>query len=85
VGLENSLNANGFSIYPNPSKNFVNVHFPGIGGSVKIFSVNGRQLLEQVSNGTEASVDVSALPAGLYMIECKDQNGARIFRKITVQ
>ncbi|THU30218.1 T9SS type A sorting domain-containing protein [Niastella caeni] len=61
-------------VFPNPVKNVVNVNLTGYTGNsvVSMFDVNGRVVLHrQVSTGN-SQLDISALPAGVYMMRIKN-------------
>ncbi|UPK67417.1 reprolysin-like metallopeptidase [Chitinophaga filiformis] len=64
-------------VFPNPVNNVVNVNLTGFKGKseVSIFDVNGRVVLRREMNPVNTQLDVSALPAGVYMVRIK--NGAK--------
>ncbi|MDD3771990.1 MAG: T9SS type A sorting domain-containing protein [Weeksellaceae bacterium] len=61
-----------FFTYPNPTTNFVKVSLDGADvKEMAIFSLDGRKLIES----TEASVRVTSLPAGVYVVKVIDTKG----------
>ena len=64
------------AIYPNPVQTKLN--FLGLSSPVQatVFDMLGkRQLQSEVTN----SLDVSQLKSGIYMVEIKDENSAKVF------
>lgn len=67
-------------IFPNPVTNIVNINLTGYTGKsdVFMFNVNGRIVLNQQVSTTNTPLDISALPAGVYMLRIK--NGGKEVR-----
>ncbi|MBW8687920.1 reprolysin-like metallopeptidase [Chitinophaga rhizophila] len=65
------------AVFPNPATNVVNVNLTGYKGKseVSMFDVNGRQVLRREVNAVNSQLDISALPAGVYIMRVK--NGAK--------
>jgi hypothetical protein len=61
-------------IYPNPVNNIVNINLTGYTGKsdVSLFDVNGRIILNRQVSTTNTPLDISALPAGVYMLRIKN-------------
>lgn len=61
-------------VYPNPANNIVNINLAGFKGKseVSIFDVNGRVVLRREVSTASTQLDISALPAGVYMIRIKN-------------
>ena len=59
-------------LFPNPTENIVNISLPNSfvikDLRIKVLSMEGRLLLSQRGS---ARVDVSALPSGMYLLECR--------------
>lgn len=86
VATSNLLSATDFvspvkqsiSIYPNPTKDLLNVRTEGSGAisSVKIIDLNGREVLVKTFNGVnDAQINVSDLTSGMYLINITSENG----------
>jgi hypothetical protein len=62
------------AVYPNPANNVVNIDLTGVKGKseVSMFDVNGRLVLRREVNTVKTQLDISALPAGVYMIRVKN-------------
>lgn len=64
-------------VFPNPATNVVNISLPGVKGKsdVSMFDVNGRVVLRREVSMVNTQLDISALPAGVYIMRIK--NGVR--------
>lgn len=64
-------------VFPNPANNVVNISLPGVKGKsdVSMFDVNGRVVLRREVSMVNTQLDISALPAGVYIMRIK--NGVR--------
>lgn len=64
-------------VFPNPVNDIVNIKLPGLKGKsdVSMFDVNGRLVLRREVNEVNMQLDISSLPAGVYMMRIK--NGAK--------
>ena len=60
-------------VYPNPSNNFINVEvnttLPG-NIDISVFSMLGQKVNMVTTNDHKTRIDVSALPAGYYLVDC---------------
>jgi uncharacterized protein YjdB len=73
VGVH-AINANGISIYPNPTNGTLFIHAATPVRAV-ISNIAGKTELD-VPNATE--LDLNSLPAGMYFVAVYDESGARI-------
>ncbi len=76
------VNANSLSVYPNPAKDVVNVSLKN--SEVKeivLTNLSG----QVVATSKNASVNVSALPAGVYVVKVVDIKGAVSTSKVVVK
>jgi hypothetical protein len=64
-----------FQIYPNPAQNKVSLSETGI---LSIMDITGQQVLEAIYESANTPVDVSFLPAGLYLVSLETQDGIGI-------
>ena len=66
-----------FSMYPNPTKDILNIHFSNVFNDaveVSIYSITGQLVLNtsiKPNNGLESSIDVSTLSQGSYILRLK--------------
>ena len=75
---ENPLNNRaGFSLFPNPTEAYFKLAFinPVIDGLVSVFNIHGAKVLEQeISVAGSDEYDLSAQPAGMYIVKVKNGN-----------
>ena len=75
---ENELFYNNYSVFPNPvtSENVLTVSSNNDNNfSYKIYSSNGRLVLEGVSKNKQKNIDVSSLSKGIYMLQVINKDG----------
>lgn len=84
LGTDNPATSANFSVYPNPTKDFLNVIIPeGDFTTYTIFDVSGKALLKgSLSNQSE--VNVSALQGGTYILHLSgtQSQASRLFIKL---
>lgn len=82
VGVESPEEAYLLSIHPNPAQGQVFVEVPGMEPvRIMVLSSTGYLLHEQVVQG-RTPLDVSALPAGVYLIRLEGRHGGSRFVKL---
>jgi hypothetical protein len=75
LGIENREEPEGFAIYPNPVNDGLKIiRFTGTPAQIEIYNSLGAKLLSFEMNEMETEINVSALPAGIYMIRFLDFN-----------
>lgn len=70
--LEDALDRHGIKIYPNPTKGKIAVSIAGLEkepARVLVFSPQGKLIADKEFTGTENTVDLSAQPAGIYLMK----------------
>ncbi|MFW6371488.1 MAG: PKD domain-containing protein, partial [Bacteroidota bacterium] len=75
------------TIYPNPTRAFVNVVFqeiPEPGTVIKVFDQNAKTILNRQAGKKQVALDLSSLPGGIYYIGIYSENIIRS-EKIVVQ
>lgn len=67
-----------FSMYPNPTINIVDIQWPETTNDVEIIvtDMQGREKLKLQSNGGQASIDMSRLAKGVYIIRLCSEAGS---------
>ena len=82
VGVDEMGN-NSIAIYPNPTKNIINVNFGNIQGAVSytITSIEGR-IIEQKQNVTtnEISIDLSNEGVGVYLLKVENKTNVNVYK-----
>lgn len=67
--------ADALLIYPNPTGDALSIETHQR-GQTRIFSVHGQEVLQQqLLNAGQSTIDVSALPAGIYFLEFQSEEG----------
>ncbi|WP_240966083.1 reprolysin-like metallopeptidase [Pseudoflavitalea sp. G-6-1-2] len=71
-------------IYPNPTKNIVNINFINFTGKsdLSLFDVNGRVVLSREIHSSSTSIDIAAFPTGVYVLKIKNGGKEVVIRKI---
>ncbi len=78
---ENSLVANSFYAYPNPTSDELHVSFSKTGmqeGVIRLLSMDGKCVLTEnisVNNEQTQTLDISSLSAGMYILDVQQENG----------
>jgi len=65
-------------IYPNPVQSVMNVNITGFAGTsdIRVYDVNGRQVMATETDKVNTQLDLSRLPGGIYLI--KVMNGDKV-------
>ncbi len=69
---------NSVTLYPNPSKDIVNITVNTAITSVQLYDVQGRLLQTKEVKGFNTQLDISAQPSGLYFAKIKTENGTKV-------
>ena len=92
--VDNSLSTDEFdlsnvSVYPNPTKDVINVDFSSVGttvdSNIAIYDIQGK-LVKSVSKNSEAiqKINTTELSKGLYLLKIVAENGEQITRKLVI-
>lgn len=77
------------SLYPNPTKDFVNVNIDNLNSEVIVltYDFKGRLLRKDtLNNGTKnLKIDVSTFERGIYLVKITDNNQNSIIKKLVVE
>lgn len=89
LNTDNVSSLGNLTIAPNPAKDLVNITFEnanGVNHDINLFSLTG-QLVSQTRLGSNnsATLDVSALPTGMYLLQFTNERGERGTRKLMVR
>ena len=83
-GVTNVTSKRPVSIYPNPAHNVIVITSSNI-TSITIANTIGQMLISKNGNADEMSIDISSLPAGIYLVTVICDNGSRAVSKIVKQ
>jgi nicotinamide mononucleotide (NMN) deamidase PncC len=75
----NSFSKSAFKMYPNPSKDVLNISSETVIDNVIIYNTLGQIVAEQTSGNTQDAINVSSLPNGVYILSA--QSGSEVIRK----
>lgn len=84
------LAANGLTqvrVFPNPMSQVLNISLNRLEGrsSVSIFDINGRNLASQAVTEGNTAINLSKIPAGIYLIKIIDSEGKLIYQEKLVK
>lgn len=65
----NSFDVNTFKIHPNPANNILNIQAGSNVQSVSVYNILGQEVLNRTLNNTNATIDISSLNIGVYVIK----------------
>ena len=69
------------AVYPNPTKDFVNINTTSKVSKVTVFGTDGKQLVED----STSKINISKLPAGVYLLKIDFADGKSSTQKIVKQ
>lgn len=67
TGIPAAEQQSAYTVYPNPASEFINIT-TDLAETFVICNSFGQEVLTQTSNSTQARIDVSALPGGVYYL-----------------
>jgi len=83
----NDLENRNLKIYPNPTRNNINIEFtePGFINSIKIYNLIGKKMLEMSNlNAAKYTIELNRFPKGMYIIQVNDSENS-IVRKVMLK
>lgn len=85
LGISNNKLAQLIHIYPNPTKDVLTIDASNIAQTytLKLVDIHGKQLMIQNKNTGITSLDLSQLPAGIYIVEWDNQQD--IYRQMIIK
>jgi len=83
TGIEGIVETeNNIKVYPNPANDAVHIEGITAGTGIQLFDVTGRQVLQSASTSTNASINISSLSTGSYVLVLTSAEGTRTTRKL---
>ncbi|MBO4655440.1 MAG: endonuclease [Bacteroidales bacterium] len=74
------------AVYPNPAHEQFNIHSNSVEiNEIVLFDLMGKEVLHTETWDNHCTVNVSHLPAGLYLLKITSENQAVIVKKIVIQ
>ena len=80
-GFEENESTAVASIYPNPATATVTIVGENL-KQIEITNMLGQRVATHQAEGLQATIDISALPTGIYFVGITDENGKRCVRKV---
>lgn len=83
MSLNEVLNGNNLSVYPNPNQGRFTVNSSVLLSSnavVEVRDLQGRLVIAQEANGEQTEINAGDLPAGVYMVQAKSDAGTETAR-----
>ncbi|HRH04155.1 MAG TPA: T9SS type A sorting domain-containing protein [Bacteroidia bacterium] len=74
-----------FTLYPNPSKNHVQISSQEIMLEVNVVDMRQKIIVPLKPNNSNTQIDVSQLVDGIYIVQCKFKKGDVLYKKMIVQ
>jgi hypothetical protein len=81
AGIEESIQApNDFSIFPNPSQDWLNVHTQNNieHGTVQVYNTVGQLVQSSIINASVTKLNISSLSQGVYLVHVLDHKNQKI-------
>lgn len=74
VGIESAVVANNMSLYPNPATSNLTINFTEQVEMIKIYSVEGREMMQFVPSSLTETINISSLNSGVYFVVSQKGN-----------
>jgi len=88
LSVNNDITNNNISIFPNPAHNYLNINLNNnlSSSKINIYNILGKSVYKTQMNAKETfkTIDVSALPDGLYFLEILS-NSSKLTKKIIIK
>ena len=84
VGISDACNeSNRINIYPNPSRDIINVQTENINNEIiEIYNVSGRLVYSREVNKNPTTIDMSGYPKGLYFVKVIQDGAVKVGKVI---
>ena len=70
------------NIYPNPASDLLFIETKSPIKTIKVRAINGRTVLNQVGNGSKATISLKNLAKGIYLVEVTSDLGRHVAKQI---
>ncbi len=84
LSVKAEIGNNGYSLYPNPASDIVNIAVEGSNGVVTVFDAIGNLVYSESMNSNQTQINTSEFVKGLYLIQIEN-NGSVISEKLTIK
>jgi len=76
----NDFGNEGFTYYPNPAKDILNVSYTTTIKNITVYSLTGKKVISSVINATTGEINVSGLASGMYLIKAETDIELGVFK-----
>ncbi len=80
-GIENIASLD-FNYYPNPASDVINVNAQGNIQKIELYNINGQVVKSIEPNNEKATLDISTLPNGLYLMKVQNDKSVKTVKII---
>jgi hypothetical protein len=84
VGMEEVMEKDMLQLYPNPCRGLMRIGSKDRLKSIKVFSTDGRLLMQKAIQTEEISIETTDWKSGMYLLEAEDSKGRRRSGRIMV-
>ena len=81
MGIDEVTNTN-LSVHPNPTRHMVTVTLPAPDGTLSLYNMTGRQIMQRHISSYETVIDASTLPLGVYLLQYTSPHGTHTTRLV---
>lgn len=78
LSIEEHLKDNSITIYPNPSRDVVNIEASSAINSVQVFDIQGRLLMTHLANDIKTVIDIADKANGVYFFKIRSDKGIKV-------
>ena len=83
TGIANTKNlVSGLEIYPVPASDILNIRADENIANISIYDITGKLMIEKLDRGSNTSVNISGLNAGIYLVHTQSANGSQVSKII---
>lgn len=82
MGISETAELTGVAIYPNPSTGVINItNDNNVNNTINVYTLAGNEVASKVAS-TATTIDLSAMGAGVYLVEVANENGKKVERVV---
>ena len=84
LAVKTEVETKGFSLFPNPATDVLNIAIEGSNGIVTIFDAVGNLVFSESMNSNQTQINTSEFAKGLYLVQIEN-DGSVISEKLTIK
>jgi len=78
----NEYGFNSLRVYPNPALNSITINSGSVIDTAVLYTITGQKVLTQNIAGTDATLNVEKLPAGIYLLDLSSEGAVKTVKVI---